>query len=60
MMTLFDAGGFERQRGNVNTPQFDAFERAANEYDAAERQADSRDDGYWSPVPVSHGRSWAR
>ncbi|HTE45563.1 MAG TPA: hypothetical protein VK636_09995 [Gemmatimonadaceae bacterium] len=40
METLFDAAGYERRRVYENTAQFDAFVRAALEYDAAEWRSD--------------------
>ena len=51
MMTLFDAAGYTRQRAYTNTAQFDAFVRAATEYDAAEWQADRQMMGIGHPFP---------
>lgn len=51
MMTLFDAAGYPRRRSYANTAQFDAFVRAATEYDAAEWQADHDMMGIGHPYP---------
>lgn len=51
MMTLFDAAGYTRRRVYENTAQFEAFERAALEYDAAEWQEDQGMMGIGHPFP---------
>jgi hypothetical protein len=51
MMTLFDAAGYPRSRSYANAAQFDAFVRAATEYDAAEWQADRDMMGIGNPFP---------
>lgn len=51
MMSLFDAAGYERSRAYRNAAQFEAFERAALEYDANEWRADRGMMGIGHPFP---------
>jgi hypothetical protein len=51
MMTLFDAAGYRRRGAYANAAQFDAFVRAATDYDAAEWQADREMMGIGHPYP---------
>ncbi|MEP6495680.1 MAG: hypothetical protein ABJF01_23555 [bacterium] len=51
METLFDAAGYERRRAYENTAQYDAFVRAALQYDAAEWRSDVEMMGIGHPFP---------
>jgi hypothetical protein len=51
MMSLFDAAGYPRSRAYTNAAQFDAFVKAALDYDAAEWQADRNMMGIGQPFP---------
>lgn len=51
MMSLFDAAGYDPKPAYENVAQFEAFERAAMEYDADEWQADKAMMGIGHPFP---------
>lgn len=51
MMTLFDAAGYPRSRAYTNAAQFDAFVKAALDYDSVEWQADREMMGIGHPFP---------
>jgi hypothetical protein len=51
MLTLFDAAGYPRRDAYENTEQFDAFVRAANDFDPTEWQMDRDHMGIGHPFP---------